>query len=479
METSYTPPVTGVSQNKTQLFLIIGLVVALLIGFIAVFQAVRLQNRASEVALPGMCKEVVGTCSLPSDTPEQKDFIKRFINEGGKLIVRTQDKNEDVKTTPLSATSVRFSAISGVSYLCRIKKSDGNDFEGVCASPAVNSGTCPATTPVISTPTSTLTPTATPTTSQVCENCGKPGLKCSAAKSPAPTPIESSGSCPALSYWDITYSRPINDSCAAQFPLLDCSKHEVIVRSGSNIKSLSDTQCNALVAIGGSYLLRLHTGDNTTSCRKYEIEVQEKGTDKILTNILECGDDCKFEVGCPQGCWSNGQTVETTQLSKPELIDIPDLKNDDLECPANDNCGLKVTSGACGQYGDTATFAITAKSNIARIYLDDQFGSGKAWETVTNMVNGQGTFTHKFNNSGYFDVVLECKSASTEGTQHYYCAHRITRMCSEVTPPACIQIAPPKLDMGECQDCAPTRSPCDPKTGANCGGANPTSITTN
>lgn len=470
MKNNYNPtPTTETTNNsKIRLLFMIAMGLLLFIGLIAVIQRVIFQNRASTTSGGGgACQESWGTCSLDKNTTPPA-FINSFVANGGKFVVKRSDNNTIVTTRIVSATSVEFKAEENVNYICTIEKSDGSEFENVCLTPAVGSGSCPETTPVITIP---PTETPTPTLSDSCVDCGKPGFKCDLQSNS----LNSTDSCPAMAVYDVSYKAPLL-TCKDLYPTLSCDQtiHQIVVRPypiGSGIdRTLDKKECESLKA--GTFDLKLSTGKQGPGCQDYKIIVLDPKTDAEIEEFRAC-EKCDLQSGCPTSCPVTTD-IDLTQA----LVDVPDLHGNSFECPAN-LCKLTIVdtgTKACQIFNTSTTFRVDGSTGIngARIYLDDEY-NGTTWVPV-NISAGStsGTVTHNFKNSGYYDVVAECNY----GTQYYYCAQRITRMCVE-TENKCPQIAPPRLDFGECKDCAltPTKSPCDPVTGIGCN--EPTNPPTN
>lgn len=465
METNYSTPAIGVSQNKTQLFLIVGLVVALLIGFIAVFQAVRLQNRAAEVVTPegGSCKVDSATCThdlADLDPVKDKDLLDD-IKASGKLIVRALNDPKIISESSYDPTTnsfvSRFTPTKGVQYVCTLEKPAGGKFE-LCANGQPGSVSC-GPTPIISTPSPTPTSTITPTP-QDCVDCVDGKFLCAETLTDKKVPGQNDAngvSCPSLSYWNINYETPKN-TCPLLTPPpvlngLDCDKHvvKVVPFGGGNSRTLSPKECLELKKTGPQgFVLRLHSG-NKAGCINYDIKAYDENGDE-MTRICE---NCTMLSGCPVSCaeYTKG-TGE--QLPNSEAIDLPPITNTDLnvsnECiPPFQNpdtnkvtaCDFKLQGNACRPFNDPndIDFDVNVEGyTSAGMYFDDQYG------TPPNEVNnipqtGRQTISHKYINSGHFNVVLYCDG----GGQRHVCVKRVSLMCggggtppvSTPTPPSC------------------------------------------
>lgn len=443
------------------MFLTISLVIFLVVGLIVVARQTFFRTPAQTVIPDLFCGYEDGECALdttgmkPGDIPNVT-LMPQIQGNGSSwddhLSPGVQNRNGSIISVKFPITNPN----KALAYRCQVRLGGQSSCRNESSPGFLTS--CPATTPIITTPTATPTSTPSPTTSQVCETCGKPGFSCGLPRNVLP-----GDSCPAKAVYDVTYKSP-SLSCSntnpAQYPTLSCDPtiHQVVIRPmpiGSGKDRLLDRdECNALQ--NGTFDLELSMGKRGLGCQTYKIVVLDPNTDAEIPSFEIC-DKCELQSGCPASC------PATTEVNLDEaMIDVPELKGNGWECPAN-LCKLTVSEGACGMFGDTARFQIDGKSgmNSARIYLDDEY-NGSTWIPVTISGGGSGTVTHKFENSGYYDVVAECNY----GNQAYYCAQRITRMCSEtttppsITPPACLFTIEPKLEF-TCADCEPS-VPLDP-----------------
>lgn len=460
--------------NQTQSahpYLIVGLIIALIIGFFAVFQAIRLQNRASEtIDSGGSCRESLATCTqdLTNIDPNLLPNITLEVTGGGS----TQ------KGGVIIGNEMKFSFVSkvGVTYACKLIKIDGTEFDEKCPLP-IGSGAplCGAPTPTISAPTPTTSPTPVK-----CEDCidgefvCREGATTQEQKDLYSITAGAGSSCPALRLDLINYKDAGAGTCPQITPApttLDCDKHLVYIESvpGFNRLLTKDECLEVKKQSPEGFLMRLHTGLAGSGCRNYEIKAYEKlvTKDQNGNEIVDAGnplricDKCDLQVGCPSGCWADlPQSGGTTKLDETKLIDIPGIQKNDRECPANDFCNLTISGGACNSAGTETTFGIQAKGS-ARLYLDDQFG-GKEWVDVT----GKTVYNHNFKYSGYYDVVLECKNEGNTSPQNFYCAQRVTKMCgggSTPTPPPACPALTVVLDLkcpgGQCPTVTPVQTP--------------------
>ncbi len=424
-------------KNTTQIIAIIGLIIVLVIGALAVFQRTRLQNQAAVPIGGGACQEPTATCALDlsSLTTEQK----KEILGNASLIARPKGgSGGHSKDVIGDLTSFSFPAINGVVYECVLQKKGGGAFAGICPSPAEGGQSCQGPTPTIITP--TLTPTSTPEPTPIaCPDCGNPGFKCTETKSvPGSSP-----SCPVKALWKVEYKAPSDTAaCKQKFTELDCDKHTVVVHptNGGVDEILTKDECLSIKA--GTYTHRVDKGLKGEGCQEYKIVVIDKtstppGAD--ITNEVAICQNCIFKASCPDSSCS-----ENKVLSYSELIDIPELKPDFGECTTQESqtspCYMSV-GNKCSQHGTSSTFRVCALGRDARIWVDDPYNGGR-WIKV-NFPPGENCtdIEYKYENSGLYDVVLECRNPGTSD-QNFHCQERITRHCADTSVTPTVPVTP-------------------------------------
>ncbi len=450
-------------KNRLKLFVILGLCLLLIVGLLAVFQRVILQNRAA-VPIGGMCNAPVGTCSIPQ--AQLDEFLKLPDEERSKIVLAVYSMGNKIAFGQ-PQDPIAFTATSGDSYTCTLENNDGTpvDSKVICLTPDEKTApNCqgPTATPTLTPTPTTVTPTATPEPTPIaCPDCGNPGFKCTETAH-----ITSATSCPIKALWKVEYKAPSDTAaCKQKFTELDCDKHTVIVRpTNSGVDEiLTKDECLAIKA--GTYTHRVDKGLKGEGCQEYKIVVVDKtstppGAD--ITNEVAICQNCIFEASCPDAACSQNK-----KLPYAELIDIPELKPDYGECTDQEKspngqtspCYLSV-GNKCAPHGSPSTFRVCALGRDARIWVDDPYNGGR-WIKV-NFPPGENCtdIEYKYENSGLYDVVLECRNPGTSD-QNFHCQERITRHCANATPTPpnkCIEIKP--VLTFECKDCEPTPTPC-------------------
>lgn len=494
MENKYNQSQSMTTQgDKNRWYLILGLVIALVIGYFAVSQIIKFQNRASVIEgdTSPFCGYELGECSV---IPNGNDFKI--------VVVDSTDPNNPIEMIKgiKNQTPVNFTIESGKIYRCTVV-SVVNDVEDPSCKLATEqlAPSClgPTSTPPETTPTETpAPPTPTPTATKACEICGNPGFKCDIEEdSTGKDAIIGSASCPIRALWGIDYitppaSAPASCTDSSTYTPLNCKNHTVIIRpegtTGAEDETLLEEECNQITA--GTYVHRADKGLRGDGCREYKIIVLDKTStpkNADITEKVQLCRECIFKASCPSP--SCEESEENRKLSYSELVDIPDLNPEtgagecaDQEKDSSGNtspCYLSV-GNRCALHGAKSTFRICALGQDARIWVDDPYNGGR-WIDVPFNGEDCAEVEYTYNNSGLYDVVLECANPPTgagQPIQYFHCQERIKRTCVEVTTsppttppvtPACIQIQP-KLDF-TCKDCITPPAPtCNPNIEGDC-----------
>ncbi|OGK15945.1 hypothetical protein A2690_00635 [Candidatus Roizmanbacteria bacterium RIFCSPHIGHO2_01_FULL_39_12b] len=421
-------------ENNTQqkkILAIIILLIAVVIGVFAVLRMVKLQNRAATESPQGeACRQLTGTCTIPStQLQNMPGAVLNDLIANNRLVIK--DENGTIIASGESGDlTIEFPAQNGQAYTCTLENNNGGEYAGICLTPAIGTGSsCDGPTPTITVvPTGNIMPSVTPPTTPTvtpevdeCVDCRDGKFEC---KEPRIIQASTNPSCPALAIHRVSYVEPDLVSCpvSPKDPpptKLDCSKHKIVIETipGPN-RELTPKECQELKDSG--FDLRLHTGLTGDGCRTYEIKAYDEKGDP-----LKVCETCELKSGCPLKC-----TVE--DLNPAELIDIPDLPENNGEC-VKDVCELEV-SNACGQ----VTINTFVKSpDGGKLYFDDHYNNPpRIWEDVPT---GRTSRQHAYKNSGYYDIVLVCKNPQSTGgqpNQNFICAKRISKACRDDNPPS-------------------------------------------